>query len=158
VHRENGHLVVHAGILPSWSAEDALRLAVEAQQALQGRDAVRILESLGEPSVRPWSEKLQGAERLRLVIQAFTRLRTCTRDGVPCLDFSGTPAEAPEGEGRDGRVRALGGARPPPRVARDRPRHRCGVGKQAHRDPPEGPCRLPGAVALLSAGAGQSCR
>jgi len=97
VHRENGHLLVHAGILPCWTAEDAERLSAEAEEALQSRDAVRILESLGAQPERPWSEKLQGIERLRLIFQAFTRLRTCTRDGVPCLDFSGPPAEAPPG-------------------------------------------------------------
>ncbi|HEY8515907.1 MAG TPA: symmetrical bis(5'-nucleosyl)-tetraphosphatase [Candidatus Binatia bacterium] len=96
-HRENGHLVVHAGILPSWTSADAERLAEEAEQAIQSRDAARILESLGEPSRTPWREELRGLERLRLILQALTRLRTCTRDGIPCLDFSGPPDEAPPG-------------------------------------------------------------
>jgi bis(5'-nucleosyl)-tetraphosphatase (symmetrical) len=96
-HRENGHLLVHAGILPCWSAEDAERLAGEAEEALQSRDAGRILESLGEQPEEPWSETLRGIERVRLILQVLTRLRTCTRDGIPCLDFSGPPAEAPPG-------------------------------------------------------------
>jgi len=97
VHRENGHLVVHAGLLPCWSAADAERLSAEAEEVLQGRDAPRVLDGLGDQPMRPWSEKLQGAERIRLILQSLTRLRTCTRDGVPCLDFSGPPAEAPAG-------------------------------------------------------------
>ncbi len=96
-HRENGYLVVHAGLLPSWTVEDAERLSGEAEEALQSRDVVRILESLGEPPTRPWSEELTGLERLRLVFQGFTRLRTCTREGIPQLDFSGPPEEAPPG-------------------------------------------------------------
>jgi len=96
-HRENGHLLVHAGILPSWSAEDAERLAAEAEEALQGREAGRILESLGEQPDHAWSERLRGLDRVRMILQVLTRLRTCTSDGIPCLDFSGPPAEAPPG-------------------------------------------------------------
>ena len=36
-------------------------------------------------------------ERLRLILQVLTRIRTCTSEGVPCLEFSGPPAEAPAG-------------------------------------------------------------
>jgi len=35
VYRENGHMVVHAGILPSWTADDAERLAAEVEEILQ---------------------------------------------------------------------------------------------------------------------------
>lgn len=95
-HRENGHLVVHAGILPSWTADDAERLAGEAEEALQSKDAPRLLESLGEPAQK-WSEKLRGLDRLVNIVQVFTRMRTCSRDGVPNLEFSGPPDEAPAG-------------------------------------------------------------
>lgn len=95
-HRENGHLVVHAGILPAWTADDAERLAGEAEEMLQSKDAPRLLESLGAPP-KKWSEKLSGLERVVNVVQALTRMRTCRRDGVPNLEFSGPPDEAPPG-------------------------------------------------------------
>lgn len=97
VHRENGHLLVHAGILPCWSAVDAEQLSAEASEVLQGKDASRLLDTLGEPAERPWSDKLRGMERLSFALQVLTRLRTCTREGVPCLDFSGPPGDAPPG-------------------------------------------------------------
>lgn len=97
VYRENGHMVVHAGILPSWTADDAERLAAEVEEILQGEDAPRLLESVTEPAQRPWSEKLRGMERARMILQVLTRLRTCTRDGMPCLEFSGAPEDAPPG-------------------------------------------------------------
>lgn len=96
VYRENGHMVVHAGILPGWTADDAERLAGEVEEALQSKDAGRLLESLGAPPQR-WSEKLRGMDRLRVILQALTRIRTCTSEGVPCLEFSGPPGEAPAG-------------------------------------------------------------
>jgi len=96
VHRENGHMVVHAGILPSWTAADAERLAGEVEEVLQSKDASRLLESLGGPAHR-WNEKLRGLERMRTILQVLTRMRTCDRDGVPNLEFSGPPEEAPPG-------------------------------------------------------------
>ena len=60
VYRENGHMVVHAGILPSWTADYAERLAGEVEEILQSEDAPRLLESVTEPTQRPWSEKLRG--------------------------------------------------------------------------------------------------
>jgi bis(5'-nucleosyl)-tetraphosphatase (symmetrical) len=97
VYRENGTLLVHAGLLPSWSADDAVRLAGELEAALQGDDAPDLLETLRDPPGRPWVEKMRGLERLRTLVQIFTQLRTCTHDGVPCLEFSGKPADAPPG-------------------------------------------------------------
>jgi bis(5'-nucleosyl)-tetraphosphatase (symmetrical) len=95
-HRENGHLVVHAGILPSWTADDAERLAGEAEEVLQSKDAPRLLASLGAPAQK-WTEKLRGMDRMVNVVQVLTRMRTCDRDGVPDLEFSGPPDEAPPG-------------------------------------------------------------
>jgi len=97
VYRENGHMVVHAGILPSWTADDAERLAGEVEEVLQSDEASHLLESVGEPAQRPWSEKLRGMERLRMILQVLTRIRTCTDQGVPCLEFSGSPEDAPPG-------------------------------------------------------------
>jgi bis(5'-nucleosyl)-tetraphosphatase (symmetrical) len=34
---------------------------------------------------------------MRTILQVLTRMRTCDRDGVPNLEFSGPPEEAPPG-------------------------------------------------------------
>jgi bis(5'-nucleosyl)-tetraphosphatase (symmetrical) len=95
-HRENGHLIVHAGILPGWTADEAEHLAGEAEAMLQSKDATKLLTSLGEPA-RKWNDKLRGVERAVSIIQVLTRMRTCWKDGVPNLEFSGPPDEAPPG-------------------------------------------------------------
>jgi bis(5'-nucleosyl)-tetraphosphatase (symmetrical) len=79
------------------TAADAERLSGEAEAALQSDEAPALLETLRDPPERPWSEKLRGMERSRQLLQIFTRLRTCTSDGLPCLEFRGKPDEAPEG-------------------------------------------------------------
>lgn len=95
-HRENGHLIVHAGILPGWTADEAEHLAGEAEAMLQSKDAPKLLTSLGEPP-RKWSDRLSGLERVVNIVQVLTRMRTCWKDGVPNLEFSGPPGEAPPG-------------------------------------------------------------
>jgi bis(5'-nucleosyl)-tetraphosphatase (symmetrical) len=90
-------LVVHAGLLPQWSFADAERLAREAEEALRGEEAADVLRvSSGKDGIA-WSESLEGLDRLRAIVQALTQIRTCSRDGRPCLDFKEAPHEAPAG-------------------------------------------------------------
>lgn len=96
VHRENGHLIVHAGILPAWTADQAEHLASDAEGVLQSKDARLLLRSLIGPA-REWSDELRGMDRLVSIVQALTRVRTCWKDGTPNLQFKGRPEEAPAG-------------------------------------------------------------
>src|SRR5690606_14407046 len=44
-----------------------------------------------------WDDALVGADRLRVVVNALTRLRFCTPEGVMDLQASGRPDQAPAG-------------------------------------------------------------
>jgi len=99
VHREGPFILVHAGLLPAWSASQAGSLALEVENELAGPGQERFLRFLyggGEDTVL-WDDALTGFPRLRVITSAFTRLRTCTREGRMCLDFAGPPHEAPRG-------------------------------------------------------------
>lgn len=99
LHREEDTLLVHGGLLPAWSLEEAEALAWEAQETLRSRKRYSLLESVenrgGAPLV--WSSALTGLARVRVAVDAFTRLRTVKADGEICLEYSGPPEEAPEG-------------------------------------------------------------
>ncbi|MES2934282.1 MAG: symmetrical bis(5'-nucleosyl)-tetraphosphatase [Pseudomonadota bacterium] len=83
---ENGHLLVHAGVLPQWSAEQTLALAKEVETVLQGPDWVDFLrEMYGNTPVR-WDDRLRGVERLRCIVNALTRMRFCHSDGSMALE------------------------------------------------------------------------
>jgi bis(5'-nucleosyl)-tetraphosphatase (symmetrical) len=98
LHREGDFVLVHAGLLPQWSLEEAEALAWEAQEALRSRRRYPLLESFEESGTSPrWGEDLKEPQRLRLVVDAFTRMRTLTSSGELCLDFDGPPRQAPEG-------------------------------------------------------------
>jgi bis(5'-nucleosyl)-tetraphosphatase (symmetrical) len=78
---EDETLMVHAGVLPQWTTPRVLELAgeVEAVLASDGRDAfLRVLYG-DEPHA--WRDDLQGFDRLRIIVNALTRLRFCNSEG-----------------------------------------------------------------------------
>ena len=44
-----------------------------------------------------WSDGLKGWDRLRVIVNAMTRLRVCDADGTMVLRFKGEPGEASDG-------------------------------------------------------------
>lgn len=95
VHRENGWLMVHAGLLPQWSADDAERLAREVEKRLQADDYREFLRHMYGNKPGRWDESLQGDDRLRLIVNAMTRMRLVTADGAIDLKFKGELDNAP---------------------------------------------------------------
>jgi bis(5'-nucleosyl)-tetraphosphatase (symmetrical) len=95
MHVEAGVAMVHAGLLPEWTIEKAAALAAEVQARLRGRDHRELLGAMYGDEPRAWSETLEGNARARVVINAMTRLRVCTRAGEMALDFKGEPDDAP---------------------------------------------------------------
>ncbi|MEK9720942.1 MAG: symmetrical bis(5'-nucleosyl)-tetraphosphatase, partial [Quisquiliibacterium sp.] len=84
-HFEDGHLMVHAGVLPPWDAKLTLALADEVQQALAGPHWIDFLRVMYGNQPARWENSLAGADRLRLIVNALTRLRFCTPEGQ--MDF-----------------------------------------------------------------------
>jgi len=95
--REHGVLMVHGGVLPQWDVEKVMSLAAEVEAVLRGPELLDFLPRMYGNEPAHWSESLQGAERLRVIVNALTRLRFCTRAGVMHLKAGGGWADAPEG-------------------------------------------------------------
>jgi bis(5'-nucleosyl)-tetraphosphatase (symmetrical) len=96
-HAEPGHsdLLLHAGVLPQWTVEQTLRLAVEVQQSLQA-DPRGLLSSMYGDYPDHWQDDLSVTERLRLTINVLTRMRFCTADGRVDFKQKGRPESAPK--------------------------------------------------------------
>ena len=94
MHVEEGHALVHAGLLPEWTVAEALELASEVEEALRGPRYRKLLERMYGDEPARWSQRLRGVDRLRVVINAMTRLRVCDDDGAMVLAFKGEPGEA----------------------------------------------------------------
>lgn len=92
---EKDLLLVHAGLLPSWDIAMALRLAAEVELQLRGGSQIDFWREMYGDQPRRWHDQLQGMDRLRVVINAMTRMRTLTRDHEIDLEFTGPAADAP---------------------------------------------------------------
>jgi bis(5'-nucleosyl)-tetraphosphatase (symmetrical) len=86
LHVDREYVMVHAGLLPSWSLAQAADLAAEVEAALRAPTHRELYASLYGARPAAWSDSLQGAERLRVIVNAMTRMRFCTPDGA--MDFS----------------------------------------------------------------------
>jgi bis(5'-nucleosyl)-tetraphosphatase (symmetrical) len=78
---EHGVLMVHAGVLPAWSATQTMALAGELEAVLQGADLHEFLPQMYGNDPAQWRDDLQGADRLRVIVNALTRLRFCSAAG-----------------------------------------------------------------------------
>ena len=78
---EHGVLMVHAGVLPQWTVVQTLVLATEVEKVLQAAEWADFMHQMYGNQPDQWRDGLQGAERLRVIVNALTRLRYCTAQG-----------------------------------------------------------------------------
>ncbi|MFG6415386.1 symmetrical bis(5'-nucleosyl)-tetraphosphatase [Roseateles sp. DC23W] len=92
-----GWLMVHAGVVPSWSRDDVLGLAAEVEAVLRGPALPDFLRAMYGNEPARWSPDLRGVERLRFTVNALTRLRFCTADGEMDFKTKDGAGAAPDG-------------------------------------------------------------
>lgn len=90
-------LMLHAGALPAWTATKTIALAGEVEAVLQSPDAASFFPQMYGNGPDRWSDSLQGADRLRVIVNALTRMRYCTPEGAMEFAHSGGLADTPEG-------------------------------------------------------------
>jgi len=82
------YILVHAGVYPEWNLRQVETLAREAEQVLRSDNYTDFLEHMYGDAPNKWSENLQGNDRVRFIINSFTRMRLCDANGN--LDFTYT--------------------------------------------------------------------
>jgi len=95
MHAEGGWAMVHAGLLPGWSISRALSLGKEVQTALGANNYREFLAHMYGSEPERWDDGLAGWDRLRVIVNAMTRMRFCKPDGT--MEFHSTGAKAPAG-------------------------------------------------------------
>lgn len=97
-HHAHGHLLVHAGVLPQWTVQQALAYADEIETRLRADSWQEFLvELFSGRSPTQWDETLDGPDRWRIIVNAFTRLRLCDMNGRMELKNADAPDHAPPG-------------------------------------------------------------
>ena len=82
LHVENGHAMVHAGLLPQWTIAQAAALAREVEAALTAPGYRQFLRDMYGNEPTRWHDGLAGPERLRVVVNAMARMRFVSADGA----------------------------------------------------------------------------
>jgi bis(5'-nucleosyl)-tetraphosphatase (symmetrical) len=95
MHVEGNWAMVHAGLLPQWTIPFALSLAREVEKALHAPNYRDFLAHMYGSKPGRWDGALVGWHRLRVIVNAMTRMRFCTRDGE--MEFRATGKTPPAG-------------------------------------------------------------
>lgn len=94
---EESVLMVHAGVLPQWSTAQTLALAGEVQTVLRSNHWTEFMAHMYGNQPDRWLDDLSGFDRLRVIVNALTRLRFCTPQGHMEFAHHRDAAQAPSG-------------------------------------------------------------
>ena len=89
--RKRGYSLLHAGLPPQWDIEEALARAREVENTLRGDGFHDFCMQMYGNKPDRWSADLHGMERLRFIVNCFTRMRFCDTDGRLGLKDKGAP-------------------------------------------------------------------
>lgn len=96
LHTNDEFCLLHAGLPPQWSLKKAKKMAALVEQALRSPDYPQFLKQMYGNKPNLWSSELKGMDRLRFIVNCFTRMRYCDINGR--LDFihNGPPGSQPK--------------------------------------------------------------
>jgi bis(5'-nucleosyl)-tetraphosphatase (symmetrical) len=90
-----GYSLIHAGLPPQWNITKARQCASEVEEVLRSPQCHELLHNLFSNQPTKWSEDLKGWERLRFIVNCFTRLRYCDSSGAVEMECKGPPGAQP---------------------------------------------------------------
>nr|WP_319565772.1 symmetrical bis(5'-nucleosyl)-tetraphosphatase [uncultured Rhodoferax sp.] len=96
-HHKKSYLMVHAGVLPAWTATKTIALAGEIETLLRSPYLGDFLHQMYDNQPNAWNAELRGTDRHRLIVNALTRLRFCTAQGVMEFETTDAADAAPPG-------------------------------------------------------------
>jgi bis(5'-nucleosyl)-tetraphosphatase (symmetrical) len=96
-HVDGDYAMVHAGLLPQWDVAQAAVLSDEASAALTAPTYREFLAHMWGSEPAAWRDDLAGWDRLRVVVNAMTRMRFCSPEGV--MEFRAAGAKGPPDRG-----------------------------------------------------------
>lgn len=79
------YCLLHAGLPPQWGFSRTKKMALKAEKVLQGSDHIDFFENMYGDYPDIWNPNLHGMEKIRFIVNCFTRIRYCEMDGR--LDF-----------------------------------------------------------------------
>lgn len=94
--QKNDRALVHAGLSPEWSLEEARDQADEVANMLKSKSWKKNLATMYGDKPNAWSNSLALNPRRRFSINALTRIRFCDEVGRLDFTYKGPPGTQPE--------------------------------------------------------------
>lgn len=88
-------LLVHAGLAPQWTLDEATTLAREVENTLREDNHVEFFQQMYGDQPDRWQNSLEGYDRLRFITNCMTRMRYCGPEGELLLKEKGSPGSQP---------------------------------------------------------------
>jgi len=89
-HYNDKFCLLHAGLPPQWSFKKTKAMALTAEKVLQGENHLEFFKTMYGDQPNIWSRDLKGMDKIRFIINCFTRIRYCDEKGQ--LDFKNSGA------------------------------------------------------------------
>lgn len=83
--------MAHAGLPPKWSVEDAVSYSKEIEAELQSDHVGEWLAEVYGDKPKKWKKSLQGYDRHRYILNAFTRMRFLKNGGAMTFKYKQSP-------------------------------------------------------------------
>jgi len=96
LHYNDRYCLIHAGLPPQWDFKKSKKMAARVTRVLAGNDYEQFLAQMYGNMPDLWSEELQGVDLLRFIVNCFTRMRYCHRDGRLDFQYHGPPGSQPK--------------------------------------------------------------
>lgn len=85
--------MIHAGLPPKWTLEQAQVLANETETLLRSEQFEDFIQHMYGDNPDKWSKSLAGYDRHRFIINCLTRMRYCYKDGQLNLAAKNAPGK-----------------------------------------------------------------
>ena len=89
-----GYTMTHAGIYPLWSLAEAQTYAAEFSAVMASEQYGEFMANMYGDQPDFWQESLSGWPRLRFIVNAFTRMRYCTPEGIVDWQMKGAAGQS----------------------------------------------------------------
>lgn len=96
-YRDDHYTLIHAGLPPQWTIDDASRHADEIHAVLAGEACAEFLHRMYGDQPERWSDDLTGWDRLRFTVNCLTRMRYCDEHGSLNFKEKGPPGSQAKG-------------------------------------------------------------
>ena len=89
-HYNDAFCLLHAGLPPQWGFTKTKTMALKAEKVLQGPKHIDFFKAMYGDKPNCWNSDLKGINKIRFIINCFTRMRYCDVNGQ--LDFKNNGA------------------------------------------------------------------